>query len=298
MSASTAFLGQIDSVSALRCGFASLEPISVKETVRKWGVKVTTVKWRFEAGKGDNDWVKSYPSYVKLLNDSVVQRVKLPETVDSQMFADMLTQTSIEQFEKDHELKSALARVESEKENASPFVAFTRFLRKRFEEERAESVQAIAEMFIHSNLSFSLFSNLVMSNEIHEGFLDALQRKLNLYESVWFKRASNNPEQFKRKFREMQSKFEPPVRRNGTDIFSQKCLNVLILGSNIKDASSLSSIDFLDVKKIDLHSSNRLSHEFDSNLNNCVSLIVSMQPESFSRLPNTDLNKVFSELLV
>jgi hypothetical protein len=298
MSASTAFLGPIDSVSALRCGFASLKPISVKETVQRWGLKLTTVKWRFEGGKGDNDWVKSYPSYVRLLNNSVFERVKLPTTVDSQMLADMLTKTSIERFERDHELKSALAKVESEKESAGPFVVFTRFLRKRFEEKRAESVQAIAEMFMHSNLPFSCFSNLAMSNEIHEGFLDALQRKLTLYESVWFKRVSNNPEQFKRKFQEMQASLSPMFDVMERTHFSEKCLNILILGSNCKDVSSLSSIDFLDVKKIDFAQLEQLSHEFDSNLNNCVSSIVSMQPGSFSHLPNMDLNKVFSELLV
>lgn len=296
MSASTTFLGPIDSVSALRCGFASLEPISVKETVQRWGLKLTTIKWRFE-GRGDNDWVKGYPSYVRLLNNSVFERVKLPATVDSQMFADMLTKTSIERFERDHELKSALAKVESEKESASPFVAFTRFLRKRFEEKRAESVQTIAEMFTHSNLPFSYFSNLVMSNEIHEGFLDALQRKLTLYESVWLKRLSNNPEQFKRKFQEMQQSLSPLFDVMERTHFSEKCLNVLVFGSNCKEPSSF-SIDFLDVKKIDFAQLEQLSHEFDSNLNSCVSSIVSMQPESFSRLPNMDLNKVFSELLV
>jgi hypothetical protein len=298
MSASTAFLGPVDSVSALRCGFASLKPISVRETIRKWGLKLTTVRWQFEGSASNNDWVKSYPSYVKLLNSAVLERVKLPETVDSQMLADMLTKTSIEQFEKDHELKSALAKVESEKESAGPFMTFTRFLRKRFEEKRAGTVQAKAEMFMHSNLPFSYFSDLVMSNEIYEGFLDALQRKLGLYESVWFKRAYNNPEQFKRKFREMQASLSPLFDVMERTLFSEKCLNVLVFGSNCKGASSLFSIDFLDIEKIDYAQFERLTHEFDSNLNSCVSLIVSMEPNSFSRLPNTDLNKVFSELLV
>lgn len=298
MSASTGFLGPVDAVSALRYGFSSLKPISVRETIRRWGLKLTTVKWQFEGNVSNNDYIRSYPSYTRLLNDAAVERVKLPETVDSKMLAEMLTKNSIVQFEKDHELKSAMAKLESVKDNAGPFVAFTRFLRKRFEAERAGVLQAKADMFMHSNLSFSYFSNLVMSIEVYEGFLDALRRKLGLYELVWFRRAVNNPEQFKRKFREMQTSLSPLFDVMERTFFSERCLNVLILGSNCTEASSLFSIDFLDIKKIDYAQLEQISHEFENNLNNCVSLIVSMEPNSFSRLPTTDLDKVFSELLV
>lgn len=297
MTASTAFFGPVDSISALRCGFASLKPISVKETIRRWGLKLTTIRWQFEGSVNNDDWVKNYPSYVRLLNNAVFERVKLPETVDSQKLEDMLTKTSIERFEKDHELKSALSKVESEKENAGPFVTFTRFLRKRLEEKRSEAVQGKADLFMHSNLPFSYFSNLVMSSEVYEGFLDALLRKLSLYESVWFKRAYNNPEQFKRKFQEMQTSLSPLFDVMERTVFAEKCLSVLVLGSNCKE-SSLFSVDFLDVKKIDYGQFEQLSHAFDSTLNSCVSLIVSMEPNAFSRLPNTDLNRVFSELLI
>jgi cell fate (sporulation/competence/biofilm development) regulator YlbF (YheA/YmcA/DUF963 family) len=297
MSASAALFGPVDSASALRCGFASLKPISIKETVKKWGLRVTSVRWRFE-GASDNDWVKNYPSYITLLNNSVLEKIKLPEAVDSRMLADMITKAAIERFEKDHELKSALGKVEAEKESAKPFVEFTQFLRKRFEENRLKTANAKAEAFMHSNLPFSYFSNLVMSNEIYEGFLDALQRKLTLYESVWFKRAFNNPEQFKRKFREMQASLSPLFDAIERIVFTERCLNVLVVGSNCKDAASLFSVDFLDVKKIDYQQFEPFLVEFDSNLNSCVSLIVSMEPNSFAHLPNTDLNKVFSELLV
>lgn len=298
MSASAVFFGPGDSASALRCGFANLKPISVKETVQRWGLKLTSIKWRFESAVDRSDWVKSYPSYVGLLNNSVFERIKLPDRVDSQKLAEIITKRAIEQFQKDDELQSALAKVECTKDDAGSFAEFTRFLRKRFEDHRAETVQLRAEAFMHSNLPFSYFSNLVMSNEIYEGFLDAFHRKLSLYESVWFRRSLNNPEQFKRKFRQMVLSLNPLFDAMEQTMFTERCLSILILGSNCTDASSLFETDFLDLRRIDYTQFEQFSQAFENSLNNCVSLIVSMEPTAFSKLPNTDLKKVFSELLV
>jgi len=298
MSAPAGLLGTIDSVSVLRSGFAGLHPISIRKTVRKWGLKLTTINWEFERRPSRTDLIETYPSYVAFMNDSVMKKVKLPSTIDSEALAEMITKKTLETFDKDHELKSALRQVEKERDSARPFLEFTRFLRKRFDEKRAEAVQSKAEMFTSSNLPFSFFTNLVMANEIYEGFLDVMERKINLYESVWLYKARDNPVRFHAKFQEMKNSLSPLFDVMERSSFSQKCLSILILASNCDDVASFFSVDFVDLKKVDCEQFKRLSTEFDNSLESCVSTIIRMEPNSFSKLPTSELNEVFSQALL
>jgi hypothetical protein len=291
-------LGAVDSASALRCGFASLHPISVKKTIQKFGLRITTVEWRFKSAQGEHDFIKTYPSYIALLNDSVMRKIKLPPRIDPNAIANVLTQKTLEEFNKDKELKSALSKVEKERNSARPFLEFMRFLRKRFEETRAESIQSKAMMFMNSNLSFSFFTDLVMANEIYEGFLDAMERKINLYESVWLQKFAHDPVRFQRKFQEMKESLEPLFDVMEISSFTQRCLNVLILASNCVDVSSIFKLEFIDFKKIDCEQFMQLSNEFKTSLERCTSTIISMEPNSFPKLPRTELNKVFSPALL
>jgi hypothetical protein len=297
MSAPSTLLGRVDCSSVLRFGFANLQPISIKKTVQKWGLKLTTISWQLRSERR-TDFIESYPTYVAFLNDSVMKKVKLPENIESHALAQAMTKRTIEQFEKDKELKSVLVKVEKEKDSAKPFLEFVRFLRKRFDEERAKTVQAKAEMFTSSNLPFSLFTNLVMSNEIFEGFLDVMHKKINLYESVWLYKFRNDPVRFKKKFQEMKDSLAPLFDVMELSSFSQKCLSTLIFAYNCANVESLSSTDFIDIKRIDYQQFEQLSAEFSSSLELCTSTILRMEPNSFSKLPRTELGKVFSQALV
>jgi hypothetical protein len=298
MVAPAGLLGTVDSASALRCGFASLHPISVKKTIQRWGLKITTIKWRFESDQGKNDFIQTYPSYVTLLNNSVVSKIKLPSRIDPNAIADILTQKTLEEFNKDKELKSAINKVGKERDSARPFLEFTRFLRKRFEERKAEAIQSKAGMFMSSNLPFSFFTDLVMANEIYEGFLDAMERKINLYESVWLHKFAHDPVRFPKKFQEMKDSLAPLFDVMEISSFTQRCLNVLILASNCDDVSSIFELEFVDFKKIDYEQFVQLSSEFENSLEHCTSTIINMKPDSFSKLPRTELNKVFSQALL
>jgi len=298
MSAPVGLLAPVDSASALRCGFAGLHPISIRKTIRKWGLKLTTVRWQFKKQLSHIDLIETYPSYVTFMNDSVMKKIKLPSAIDSKALADVITKKTLERFDKDHELKSALSKVEKERNSARPFLEFTRFLRKRFDEKRTQDVQSKAEMFMSSNLPFSFFTNLVAANEIYEGFLDVMERKINLYESVWLYKARNNPVRFRAKFQEMKDSLSPLFDVMERTSFTQKCLSVLILASNCDDEEAFFSVDFVDLKKIDYEQLERLSTEFDNSLEFCVSMIIRMAPNSFSKLPTTELNEVFSQALL
>jgi hypothetical protein len=298
MSVSASLLGKVDSVSALRCGFASLQPISIKKTVQKFGLKIKTIQWRFESTEGSADLIKGYPKYMKFLNDFVMQKIKLPSRIDPITFSDMLTKKAQEEFEKDHELKSALGKVEGETSSARPFLEFVCFLRKRYEEKREKSVLAKTEMFSHSNLPFSFFTNLVMSSEIYEGFLDAMQRKTTLYETMWLRKYAGNARLFGLKFQEMKDSLVPLFDVMEYDSFLQRCLGTLVIASNCDSVDSFSSLEFIDVKKVDAEQLTQLSDEFRNSLDRCVSFILSMEPSAFSKMPTTDLNNVFSQMLI
>jgi hypothetical protein len=298
MNTPVGLLGAVDSASALRCGFAGLHPISIRNTVRRWGLRLTTIKWHFERRPSHTDLIENYPSYVSFMNDSVMNKINLPSAVDPKALAELLTEKTLEKFDKDHELKSALNKVEKERDSAKPFLEFTRFLRKRFDDKRTEGVQSKAEMFMSSNIPFSFFTNLVMANEIYEGFLDVMERKINLYESVWLHRARNNPVRFAAKFQEMKNSLNPLFDVMERTSFIQKCLGVLILASNCDDIASFFSVEFVDLKKIDSKQFEPLSIEFDNSLESCVSVIIGMEPNSFSKLPTTELNEVFSQVLL
>lgn len=298
MSAPASLLGTVDSASTLRCGFAGLHPISIKNTVRRWGLKLTTITWQFEKRPNHIDLIENYPSYVAFMNDSVMRKIKLPSAIDPKALEELITKKTLEKFDKDHELKSALSKVEKERDSARPFLEFTRFLRKRFDNERTKDIQSKAGMFMSSNLPFSFFTNLVMANETYEGFLDAMERKVSLYESLWLRRACDNPRLFVAKFQEMKNSLNPLFDVMELTSFIQKCLGVLILASNCDDVASFFSVDFVDLKKIDPEQFESLSIEFDKSLESCVSTIIRMEPNSFSKLPTTELKEVFSQTLI
>jgi hypothetical protein len=297
MEAPMSLFGTSNSISVLRCGFASLKPISVKETMRKWGLKLTTTTWHFE--HNEIGLIKNYPSYISVLNEAVMERVKLPPEIDPDLFAETMTRRSVENFEKDTELKSALSKVSSaQKESARPFLEFTRFMRKRYDEKRTLIVQARAGLFQNSNLPFSLCTQFVMSNEIYEGFLDAMQHKINLYESLWLHKTAGNPREFQSKFQEMKESLNPLFDVMERNLFTERCLNILLLASNCKNAVSLDSVEYYDIKKVDNKQFSQLTAEYEDNLNRCVSTIVQMEPSAFSKSPETDLTKVFSQILI
>lgn len=297
MSVSVPLLAQVDCTSALRFGFANLQPISIKKTIQKWGLRLTTVSWQLKS-EGRADFIENYPSYITFLNDSVMKKLKLPRNIDPFMLAQAITRRTIQQFDKDKDLKSALAKVENEKDSARPLQEFVKFLRKRFDEERAEDVQAKAEMFTSSNLPFSFFTNMVMANEVFEGFIDVMQKKINLYESVWLYKYKNDPGRFRRKFQEMKESLAPLFDVMEFCSFNQRCLKTLVLAYNCDNVESLFSIEFVDIKRIDYQQFEKLSAELSSSLESCTSVILRMEPDSFSKLPTTELSKVFSQALV
>ena len=298
MVAPAGLLGAVDPVSAVRCGFAGLHPISIRKTIQRWGLRITTIRWQFESGQGENDFIQNYPSYVKLLNNSVMSKIKLPSRIEPNALADMLTQKTLEDFNKDKDLKSAIAKVEKERDSARPFLEFTRFLRKRYEERRVELVQSNAANFTCSNLPFSFFTNVVMVNEIYEGFLDVMERKMNLYESVWLQKFAYDQVRFQRKFQEMKDSLAPLFNVMEVTSFNKRCLDILILGSNCDDIASMFEPEFVDFRKVDCEQFGQLSNEFESSLRESTSTIISMDPNSFSKLPETELNKVFSQALL
>lgn len=294
----TSLLGQVDPISALRCGFASLQPISVKKTVQKLGLKITSIHWHFESGERDSDFIGNYPSYMRLLNDFAMQKIKLPSRIDQIVLSDMLTRSAVEHFNKDHELKSILGKVEGEKDSSRPFLELVRVLRKRYEEKRPESMLAKTEMFAHSNLPFSFFTDLVMFSEAFDGFLDAMQRKTGLYEAVWLHKYANNSRLFHLKFEEMKNSLIPLFDAAEHSSFLQRCLSIFVAASNCESVDSLPSLEFIDIKKVDSEQFTGLSNEFRNSLDNYVSTILSIEPTAFSQIPATDMKKVFSQMLV
>jgi hypothetical protein len=298
MSVSASSLGQVDSASALRCGFASLQPISIEKTVKKFGLKFRTVEWRFENKEEQTGFIKRYPTYMRFLNDSVMQKIRLPSRINPATFSAKLAEESVKEFNRDNELKSALGKVEGETNSARPFLEFVTFLRKRYNEKRERLIQTQTEMFMHSNLPFPFFTNLVMAGEIHEGFLDAVQRKTSLYENIWLRKYASNARLFGMKFQEMKDSLIPLFDVTEQNSFLQRCLAILVVASNCDSVDSLSSLEFTDIKKVDFEQFTQLSDEFRSSLDRCVSTILSMEPNAFSKIPTTDLNKAFSQMLI
>jgi len=228
MDISTGLLGQVNPISALRCGFSSLEPISIKKTRKKLGLKFKTVEWKFIRKNERNDLIDRYPSYIQFQNELVLEKIKLPPDFDAGSFSKMLTKNALERFKKDRELQSELSKLRKKKETAKPLCDFIVFMLKRHEKSKPENLLIMTELFAQSNLPFSFFADSVMLNEIFGGFMEAIQRKVNLY--------------FKQ--------FSP------------------------------------------------LSNEFRVSLDNCVSTILTYEPNAFSSIPETDMNKIFAQILV
>ncbi len=297
MSFNTSFFGQTEAASALRYGFSGLEPISIKNTVRKLGLKFTTVQWRFEKKLGVEDYVQNYPSYLKSMNELVFAKINLPSDIDASALAEKINECALEEFEKDSELKSALRKVEKEKESTKPFLDFINFMRKRYEEKEPESMRIKTEFFSCSNLPFSFLTDLTMSDQLYGGFLDAMQHKTTLYESVWLHKYANDHTKFREKFEEMKRSLTPLFDAIERASFSRKCLGLLVLGSNVKDVNSL-SFDFIDIHKVDIEQFNNLSNEFRASLDHSVSSILSIEPRAFSTAPSSDFREVFATVLL
>ena len=296
MSISIGLLGQSDSSSAFRCGFSGLEPISIKKTVKRFGLRLTSISWKFE--NRDNDFIKGYPDYVQFLNNSVMQKIQIPSRLDPTVFSRMFTKMSIEAFEKDTELKSALEKAEGETRISKSLLDFIAFLRKRYENERYTSIANKTKMFESSNLPFSFFTDLVMFNETYAGFLDAVHRKTSLYQNVWLHKYVDDGRRFKTKFEEMKSSLQPLFDAAEQSSFLQKCLSTLILVSNCDDVDSFNSLKFVDAKKVDSKQFNQLLNEFKASLDHYASTILSIEPNTFSKMPKTDLNRIFAQILV
>jgi len=298
MDISTGLLGQVNPISALRCGFSSLEPISIKKTRKKLGLKFKTVEWKFIRKNERNDLIDRYPSYIQFQNELVLEKIKLPPDFDAGSFSKMLTKNALERFKKDRELQSELSKLRKKKETAKPLCDFIVFMLKRHEKSKPENLLIMTELFAQSNLPFSFFADSVMLNEIFGGFMEAIQRKVNLYESVWLRRYADNRVLFHKKFQEMKRSLIPLFDVIEQSSFLQKCLNILVMAPNCSKTNSSFSIDFLDFKKVDFKQFSPLSNEFRVSLDNCVSTILTYEPNAFSSIPETDMNKIFAQILV
>lgn len=296
MNTSFGVLGTANLGSALRCGLAQLKPIYTREIIRKFGIKFKTLKWSFAAG---NESIDSFSSYVELLNHAVVGKVDFPSNLDPSDVAAFVTSKTLEVFKKDTELRTALKDLKSkDKGSDRPFGDFTRLLMRRYQERKEYNVRTKALMFMKSNLPFSFFTDLVMLEEILEGFLKGMERKIDLYESVWLRKTYGNPRRFKEKFEEMKASLEPLFEAMEVTLFNQRCLNTLVLASNAEKVELMFDTEFIDFKKVDYEQFSSLSKEFEDNLNRSISVIVKIEPKAFPESRRTGLNKVFAQTLV
>jgi len=280
--------------NALRFGLMEIKPVEVVETVKKFGLKFKRVTRRFESLRP----AQSYEDLVTFRNETIFGTMQIPKWFDVDKLVETFSQHSIEDYQKDTELKEMVEYVRKTERKSRPLLSFVQFMKNRFESRRDRYLEQEARRFLSSNFPLSFYNKFVVFDNTYYDFLKTAESRVRRYEFL----ASNarNFLMYQKRIAEMKRNVGPLIDKLDACTFSCLYLKKYVSVWNAKDYKEALSPGFLDVKNVDFSEFEKLSSDFNVKLREFREFILSYNSEVVRKEVDSEehTTKMFGKLVM
>ena len=259
--------------SALRYGLMDIKPVEVVETIKRFGLKFKKITRKFEPLKP----AQSYEDLVTFQNKTIFSTVQIPEWFDADKLVKVFSQYSIENYEKDIELKKAIEEVKKAERKGRPLLSFIQFVKGRFESRRGHYLEVEAERFLTSNFPLSFYSKFVVFDNTYYDFLKILEVKVRRYE--FLASSARNFLMYQKRLAEMKRDIGPLIDKMDECVFACACLKKYIIVWNSKDYKEVLNPKFLDINNVDFAEFEKLYNNFSIKLRETREFMLDYNPD-------------------
>jgi len=271
-----------------------IKPIQVSETIKRFGLKFRRVTRRLESLKPS----KSYTDLVTFENEAIFNTIEIPSWFDAEKLVNTFSQSSIESYENDTELKEAVENVRKAKRKGRPLLSFAQFMKQRFEAKRDYFLEVEAKRFLSSNFPLSFYNKLSVFDNTYYDFLRILEDTVRVYE--FRASCSRNFLMYKKKLDEMKKQIRPILDQTDSCFFSYARLKKFVAVWNSKDYKEISNPKFLDIKNVDSSEFESLFNDYNTKLRETRRILLRYNPEIFHKELDLDesTRDMFSKLVM
>jgi len=249
------------SSSALRFGLVNVRPIEIHETIKRFGLKFERVIRSFESLQPS----QSFTDLVTFQNEAIVYSIKIPKWFDADKLVTVFSQRSIENYEKDSELKEKVEEVRKAERKVTSFLSFIQFFKERYESKRDYYLETEADRFLKSDFPLSFYSKFVVFDNTFYYFLKILEDKIRLHE--FRANTARNFKMYQKRISEMQRRIAPLIDEMDKCGFSYSRLKKYICICNAKDYNEIFNPNYLHFDNIDVSEYERLYNDYKTKLN-------------------------------
>lgn len=281
--------------SALRTGLLNIKPIEVRETINRFGLKFRRTSRSF-----NYETPKSFEDYVLFSNNTIFEKIDIPERFEEDELIELFSQRSIKNYENDNELKQLIEDIKRTERTGRPLLSLILFIKDRFESTKDMALEIETKRFLTSNFSLNLFNKFVIFDNTFYDYMNLLEGKIRWYETRAI--AASNFRLYSRHITEMKRCIKPFIDNMDSCFFHYLCLTRYITiwnSDNLEDI--LHEPQFLDINKVEPSKFKQLYSEFDSALEAFRQNIYSAKPEFLQKelvLKDSNTKKMFYKLLM
>jgi len=278
--------------SALRFGLMEIKPVEVVETIKRFGLKFKRVTRKFESLKP----AQSYEDLVTFQNDAIFGTMQIPKWFDVDKLVKIFSQYSIENYQKDTELKEMIEDVRKAERKGRPLLSFVQFMKNRFESRRDRYLELEAERFLSSNLPLSFYNKFVVFDNTYYDFLKTVEDKVRRYE--FLASHARNFLMYQKRIAKMKREVSPLLDKLDECVFSCLYLKKYIIVWNAKDYKEALHPEFLDINNVDFSEFEKLCSNFNVKLREIRESLLRYNPEVLRKEVDSEehTTKMFGKL--
>lgn len=280
--------------SALRFGLMEIKPVEVVETIKRFGLKFKRITRKFESLKP----AQSFEDLVTFQNETIFGTMQIPKWFNADKLVEVFSQRSIEDYQKDAELKEMVEDVRKAKQKGRPLLSFTQFMRNRFESRRDHYLKLEAERFLNSNFPLSFYNKFVVFDNTYYDFLKTVEYKVRRYEFL----ASNarNFLMYQKRIAKMKRELSPLLDKLDECVFSCIYLKKYVSVWNSKDYKEALAPEFLDINNVDFSEFEKLCSNFNVKLREIREFMLHYNPEVLRKEVDSEehTTKMFGKLVM
>lgn len=246
--------GGTDSTFALRIGLTGLKPIRVREIIKKYGIKFTT---EYTSYKLDSE-ITSFEEFTKLRYNQVFSNISVPDYFDPEKLADYYAKKSIDSYNKDTAYKEKIEEAKKSRGSLGPLKNFVIYVKERYQDDINKMYYNNASNFYASDLPFSVFNDFSRTDHLYANFLNLIHHTLNYYDRRILSSGRDNQIKFNKIFSEMKKELDVNFDLIDEMVFTEKCLQRLIIVWNAKNYNELHKLEKTYYKNIPNDEFNKL----------------------------------------
>ena len=254
-----------------------LEPVEVRETVRKWGLPMKVIKRELRPTENVKD-------FLTFQFRAIMERIVLPERFDRETLSYAISERMWSYIQSDPDLKAVVRKIEEEKRSRDAIDALTRLFELLDERCKPEKfIKADAVAFLRSDLDLTFFAENARFYKVYKAYLKASSMVVRR-RAPWLRtsRVRSVFGLFKKRFDQLKLELSKLIDHFEQTLFSYMALRLYIATCNASSYDEILDPGFISMKSLDPSEYSRLFRDFTMNLRESTSYFMSLCPEVFA----------------